>query len=405
MERPASVEGRSRSTLAMFTHRRLNELYAVAAAAAVGFFAGKQFHSTARIAENGTGLPAVKVELPAPHTGNGLERNKDKAAESCEGRCFELLAQPSTPFRNHELIVAIEKLASRDPLRAIELARSEANPQFRRQLLESAFCGWGRVDADAAAEWIFSQPKNSIDVTAAVAATLKGAAENPDAAVSVARRLIQRDPDDARGFGDALIYALGENGNFQRAADFAASGSDNSRAEWLASAYGNWANYQPQAAAQSAMQLENADMRCAAIDAVIPAWAQTDPKDLAEFARNYLPEGDQKTRALSDALISWAASNTADAANWINSIGPVPELDQGEAAIATQQNVMKQPDVALQWAEVISDLNLRSRTITAIVETWALSDRAAAMSFLETSTDVLPEDRANLLSLMNPPAD
>jgi hypothetical protein len=50
-------------------------------------------------------------------------------------------------------------------------------------------------------------------------------------------------------------------------------------------------------------------------------------------------------------------------------------------------------------------VNLRSRTIAAVVQTWLLTDPSAARSFLETSPDLLPDDRAELLATLDSPAN
>ena len=270
-------------------------------------------------------------------------------------------------------------------------------------MLEAAFTGWGKMDAARAADWILAQPKGSFDSNDAIGAVLIGAAQqDPEAAIALTRHLDEVNPEQARDYGDALVYALGQNGGFQLAADFAAAGSGDLRTEWLAAAYGNWANYQPQIAAAYAMEISDPDGRAEAIDAVIPNWAQIDPKNLADFAMNNLPAGDQKNRALTDALVYWAGNDTAAAAAWLNQAGSGPEFDTGMAAVATQQDVMKQPDVALSWAQDITDPGLRSRTITAILQTWALSDRSAVMNYIRNTEDLQPDDRTSLLANLTP---
>ncbi|HEU6449755.1 MAG TPA: hypothetical protein VFV23_15100 [Verrucomicrobiae bacterium] len=321
------------------------------------------------------------------------------ASKNPDSRCLELFAQLPAPERDAELISAIEKLAGTNPLRAVELARAEKNLRLRDQLLNAAFRGWGKMDAHAAANWILSQTPDAFDRNAAIASVFSGAVNDPDAAVQLAQRLVQQYPDNARDCGDALIYALAQKGNFESAADFAADGDNPQlRTEWLAAAYGSWANYQPQTAAASASGIADETARADALNAVISTWGPIDPEGLADFAENNLPAGDQKTRALSQALIFWASSNPLAAANWINHLGPSSDFDSGEAAIATQQQVMQQPSVAINWAESIRDPDLRSHTVAAVVETWLLSDSADAINFVRTSTDLSPSDREELLA-------
>lgn len=319
-------------------------------------------------------------------------------AESPARRWFQLIARPPTPARDNELMAALSQLAVQNPLRAIALASAQTNRRFRAQLLDAVFQAWGQTDPNAAADWILSQPADSLDPDPAIAAVLKGAVQNPSDAIKLVQRLNGQNPGQAREYGDALIYALAQNGSFQYAADFAANSDGQLRTEWLAAAYGSWGNYQPQTAALSALVLPDAEARAGALDAVFDGWGQIDPQGLANFAVNDLPAGNQKTHALSDALVLWAGENPDATAAWINQFGPAPEFDSGAAAIATQTQVMKQPAIAINWAETITDPNLRSRTVAAVVETWALSDLSSALDFSQTSADLTPADRADLLS-------
>jgi len=311
---------------------------------------------------------------------------------------LNLLTQPASPARNDALIAALEQLAEQNPARALEIARAESNERLRGQLMDAVFRGWGKTNPYAAADWIASQPAETFNYSTAVASLFKGAVANPDTAVALAQRLISQSPDQARDYGDALIYAFAQAGNFQRAADFAASTDSQHRTEWLSAAYGSWANYQPENAAAGALAIENPDVRSDALNAVIAGWEQIDPKGLANFAVNNLPDSFQKTQALSQSLVQWAAENPTDAANWLNQFGTTPDFDSGKAAIATQQDAMKDPSLAIDWAKTISDPDLRSRTITAVVETWTLSDPAGALHYVQDTPDLRPDDRAGLLA-------
>jgi hypothetical protein len=381
---------------------------AVAFAVLTGFFGGQLWPSF---------RPSVDTcEKSDPRTAAGNAANAAvhptadfsgnfPATEDFESACQELLTRTATPALNDQLSAVMEKLAGQNPLRAIALARTATNLRLRSQLLDAAFCGWGKADPNAAADWILAQPAETLDANTAIASVLKGAVQNSANAIQLTERLNQQNPESAREHGDALIYALTQNGNFQDAADFAARESGPLRTEWLAAAYTSWANYQPQTAALNALRLEDADARTDALNAVISGWGQVDPPGLAEFAMNHLPGGDQKDHALSDALIFWAGNDPVAAAAWINGFQPTPELDQGEAAIATRPDVMQQPALAVNWAKTITDPNLRSRTLAAIVETWSLTSPVEAFDFVKTSIDLTPDDRDGLLSKFSPPAN
>jgi hypothetical protein len=377
--------------------------------ATLAFLAGERFQRVqVGVTAGGSGDGAAAATSSPAQTGIAEKgaavtpAESSASSDSIEATVRRLLAQPPTPARNEALLAALGKLARQNPLEAVALARSEKNPNLSRQMLDAAFTGWGATDATRAADWILAQPEGSLDSNAAISSVLRGAVQqDPEVAVQLMQHLNQINPSQAREYGDALISALGQYGSFQRAADFAATGSNENRAEWLATAFANWSNYQPEDAAAFALGLGDSGTRAAAIDAVIPNWAQINPKNLADFAMNNLSDGDQKTRALNNALVYWAGNNVVEAAQWIGQQNPSPALDQGEAAIATQQDVMKQPDVAISWAQDITDADLRSRTIMAIVQTWALSDRSAALNYIQTTQDLRPDDRDSLLASLN----
>ncbi|HEU6448889.1 MAG TPA: hypothetical protein VFV23_10680 [Verrucomicrobiae bacterium] len=314
---------------------------------------------------------ATKISLPQKK----LPQERRIAVAHIGGDNVELFTRPS----DEELLAAIERLAEQSPLRAIELSLAEKDLRLRTRLLDAAFQCWGKIDTSAAVDWIFTQPEDDFDRNAAVASLFKALAENPQAIARLIQQINEKYPLQADICGAALMDTLAEIKN-------------SSCVPLLTAAYGCWANYQPQDAAASALQISDEAARTAALNAIINAWNSIDPQGLAKFAENNLPSGNQKTLAMSQSLIFWASQNPEAVANWINSVSPTPDFDAGEAAIATQPQVMQQPAVAINWAETINDPNLRSRTIAAVIETWQLSDPAAAWNFASQSPDLLPED-------------
>lgn len=393
---------------------RLGVLVALVAGGVLGFW-GRGFMSGRRgidasVANNqlaNAAAPDVRrlsrgrlsgeAENPTSTRQTPYDSSDENASPDAEARCRQLFAAPATPARDQALAAAIERLARTDPQRALSLVEQCANQRLRTVLFDAVFRGWGATDPRSAADWILAQTNASFDPDAAVTSLLKGAAVMPATAMQVTLRLCEQNPDAARDYGDALIYALGQNGAFGTAAAFAAHAPGDLRTEWLAAAYGNWTNSQPDAAAASAAALPDAEARHAALDAVIASWGTVNPQALADFAATNLPAGEQKNRALTNALVRWSVSDPVGAAQWMNRFGASPDLDAGAAALATQPDVMKQPATALHWAQAVTDPNLRSRTVAAILQTWALSDPAAAAHFAQTTLDLLPADRSAAL--------
>jgi hypothetical protein len=136
-------------------------------------------------------------------------------------------------------------------------------------------------------------------------------------------------------------------------------------------------------------------LRQTSVQAALAGWAQGDPKGLAEYAIT-LPEGKDKSFAFTESLSSWAVNDPAAAAEWINQRPSLPELDQGIATVARSFDA--KPEVAVTWAESIADAQLRSSTLANIVRRWNDLDPVAARLYAETSTDIVGEDRSDLLA-------
>ena len=304
------------------------------------------------------------------------------------------MTQPRTRLRDNQILAAIEDLATRDAKRALALALAEANLRLRLDMLRAALRGWVKSDPDAAGDWALSHP-SIIDKSDAATAVLTGVIQDPDAAIRLFSHLSETDPGSTREFGNSLIAALSNNGDFSRAAEFAAQGAAPYRADWLTAAFSSWSEYQPQTAAAEAMKLPDPDLRQSAFQAALTGWAQGDPKGLVEYAIS-LPEGQAKTFALTESLPSWAVNEPAAAAEWINQIPSSPELDQGIATVALSLD--NKPEVAVTWAESIANPQLRSTTLATLVRQWNESDPAAARQYAETSTNLIGEDRSGLLT-------
>jgi hypothetical protein len=313
-----------------------------------------------------------------------------RPAEDPAKHWAELSARPATPAGESEQADWIEKLARQDPQHAIALAAGQNNLRLRAALLRAAMKGWGATNPEAAVAW--AQTQTVMDQAQAVNALLQGAVEDPAKAASVTAALIKNDSSRATEYGSDLISALTEAGQFERAAKFASEGSANNREDWMLPAYSRWAEFQPQAAVASAMQITDPGLREAALNAITVGWSPTDPKGVVDFAQNNLPPEQQKA-ALSSAIGFWADNDPAAAAVWINQNDPGVASDTGVAEIALSPQLARKPEVAVTWAESIASPQLRSETFQALLEKWAAFDLPGAENYVKNSPLLAPEDR------------
>lgn len=319
-------------------------------------------------------------------------------ASSPDGDWEHLAAQPNSPARAAALAAILEKLARTDPKRALALAQAEGNWAVRDQLRDAALRGWGATAPDAAADWAMD---HRLEVRMqCMNAVLTGAAENPQAAVRVALRICQQDPEPAADYGHALISALvDKTGDFNAAVKFAAAVGTERQEMLLDSAYYQWARHQPEQALGQIATLTDPKIRASAKAGLLSGWADADAQQLAQYAQK-LPPGEDRTQAFATALPRWVERDPTAATQWIGGFDPSPDLDAGVAAVASLPSLITQkPEVAMDWAGNITDRAKRIMTKHDIFTQWAGRDLAAARRFAETSRNA--DDREMMIEALN----
>jgi hypothetical protein len=130
--------------------------------------------------------------------------------------------------------------------------------------------------ADEVAAEILSQPLASR--LGAASATLIKLADQPKAAVDLARMLCRLDPEFVREHGSTLITVLAEAGSYDAALHFAVNGGPE-RARWLDLTFARWAEVDPRRAAEAALGRAEPD----GLPIVCAVWSTRDPAGLATF--------------------------------------------------------------------------------------------------------------------------
>ena len=331
-------------------------------------------------------------------TVNTQNRPAAKAASGWDEQEWnKLMSRPGTVARNKAMAEMLEKLAGTDPKRAMELAQAEGNLKLRANLEQAALRGWASTAPADAAKWALDL-SNQSDRSAAISTVLTSAvAADPDEAVRVAKLIMQQEPGGDVGYGSSLIDALCNAGNFEAAAKFAADGDNSQRSFWLGAAYSKWAELQPEQAAAAANAITDPDLRNQALHGIVGGWAQADPVALTQYL-SQLPSDGERRSMLGQALQNWVRLDPVAAASWINNSDMGPDLDEGVKAVANMDMFMGdiKPDTAVNWAESISDVTLRSEALVNLLHDWALIDLPAAKKYFETTTNLRPADREQI---------
>ena len=116
-----------------------------------------------------------------------------------------------------------------------------------------------------------------------------------------------------------------------------------------------------------------------------------------EFCRP-APGGPSRQTALQQAIASWSLTDPPAAATWINQFKPNEDFDQAVVSMATMPSLMKDNvEVSLNWANSIFNESLRTATVSQIISQWNLRDSAAALNYVQTTPDLSPDARGQLL--------
>jgi hypothetical protein len=288
------------------------------------------------------------------------------------------------------------------PFHALAMARAEPDHELRETLLRSVLREWGATDPTAALQWVRTQ--DLIDFTQAITSVFQGAvARDPESAVHLAKIISGQDPEHARDYGASLVSALGNDGDFHRAAAFAAESEESARLDLLTLACAAWAGERPRDALDFAARL-SPDLRRDAFNAIISRWATTDARSVAGYALT-LDSNEDRTFALSAALRAWSAVDAGEAAEWVVRLPPSPELDMATAAVASHPEMLSNPAAALSLADSITHRPLRMRMLTMVLNRWATTDAVLARKYADTLADITPDERLSLHSAFSPDFD
>ena len=116
--------------------------------------------------------------------------------------------------------------------------------------------------------------------------------------------------------------------------------------------------------------------------------AEKDAPSAAAWALT-LPEGDAKSRALSDTIGEWAKKDAAAAGAFMAKMPATAEADRSREAYANAV-AQKDPQGAIAWASSITDKDRQQRAVESVARSWVKQDAPAATAWIAQSS--LPDD-------------
>ena len=117
------------------------------------------------------------------------------------------------------------------------------------------------------------------------------------------------------------------------------------------------------------------------------SWAREDPKAVLKWADNL--SGKAKAEAYEEAVESWVRESQDEVANFINDLDPSPERDSAVGAFA-ERVANDNPVTAMEWADTISNADLKLETQIDVARDWYRDDKTAANEWIAAAN--LPEE-------------
>ncbi len=294
---------------------------------------------------------------------------------------------------------AIEQWAETDPRAAIRFAQSELHGDRKAQAVSAALAVWGKNDPDGAWNWVATNQPGALyhfDTLLEVFGK-----QSTETAARFAAKLSSEHPEATVEANLAALLGITYRGDFAGAralVDGNGALNPEARGTLLNFVAGQWARFDPDAAAAWVATLPPGAVHDQALIGLGESWSDNDPARAAEFAAA-LPSGNSRTLAMRQAIGKWVIQDADAARAWVVQNDRHEDFDQAVGAIATDSNLVnRDPMRALRWAATIFDDGLRTKSVSEILFSWYPSDPGGVADYLG-HTDLLTADqKQDLLS-------
>ena len=114
---------------------------------------------------------------------------------------------------------------------------------------------------------------------------------------------------------------------------------------------------------------------------LITQWAKKDPQAASQWANN-LTSPQKKMHAMAELSRRWALTDPVATAEWLNAQPSSTQLDPAIANFVSSIQA-RDPEGATGWAQSISDLELRERTLNRSLDAWLQTDPVRAEAWIK----------------------
>jgi hypothetical protein len=147
--------------------------------------------------------------------------------------------------------------------------------------------------------------------------------------------------------------------------------------------------------------LPKTDERNAAFAVFTATWAEKDPTAALKWAET-LPADEGRQAAIGRTVSDWIEQHPNEISGWLGDyLSRAPANEDSDRLVGTVLNlspaVKNNPQVALQWTELIADPKQRAAYEEKVAWRWARADRTAATAHIQASPTLSQEQKTSLL--------
>ena len=142
-----------------------------------------------------------------------------------------------------------------------------------------------------------------------------------------------------------------------------------------------------EAAAEYIVKNNEDEAIATAANRLADSWAREDPEAVLKWADDL--SGKAKAEAYEEAVESWVRESPEEVAEFIGDLDPSPERDSAVGAFA-ERVANDDPVAAMEWADTISNSDLKLETQIDVARDWYRDDKTAANEWITAAN--LPEE-------------
>ena len=330
---------------------------------------------------------APTLKTPSAETNNDpfLDQARLRAIENPEAAMRWLQEQHSGSERLRGMLVVVALWASEDSESALLWLESHAEGLARHETLTSGIEIWAERTPTETASWIDGMANDGSKATASKTLAAKWAEASPLAAANWVNGLDAGPAKDAAASGlvnswiksdpqAALVWVINE-------------AAPSCQSDLISQTMPIYSKQSPVEAEKFIRQIAELYEHESLVALHLEARTKTTPQETAEWFDS-LRDSDPvfSPNHASEIARAWAASDSIAASKWLNALPPGTKRDHAITGF-TDSIAAYEPEAAAEWANTISDPDLRISQLNRSIELWSKQSPQEALNWV-TNADL-----------------